>query len=176
MGCTAPRSPASAAARTWGTCSPTARRMPAACGTASTRSPCSSSRTRPRAARPPAAEERAPERVLRNPPEGLDPPGERDTVASVERSPTRMIDRRRELAVAAGGTVTVLVATALMSPHSGGVVATTTPAMVFLLIVLGTALAGGPIAGFVAAAVAFAAQLYYFVPPDHGIGVEDTRS
>jgi len=38
-----------------------------------------------------------------------------------------MIDRRRQLAVAAGGTVTVLVATALMSPHSGGVVATTSP-------------------------------------------------
>ena len=87
-----------------------------------------------------------------------------------------MMDRRRELAVAAGGTVTVLVATALMSPHSGGVVATTTPAVVFLIVVLGAALAGGRIAGFVTAAVAFAAQLYYFVPPDHGIGVEDTRS
>ena len=87
-----------------------------------------------------------------------------------------MTDRRRELAVAAAGIAGVLVATALMSPHSGGVVATTTPAMVFLIIVLAAALAGGRIAGLVTAAVAFGAQLYYFVPPDHGIGVEDTRS
>jgi GAF domain-containing protein len=87
-----------------------------------------------------------------------------------------MIDHRRGPAVAAGGTVAVLVATALMSPHSGGVVATTTPAIVFLIIVLGTALAGGRVAGFVSAAVAFAAQLYYFVPPDHGLAIEDTKS
>ena len=48
--------------------------------------------------------------------------------------------------------------------------------MVFLIIVLASALAGGRDAGLATAAVALVAQLYYFVPPDHGFGVEDSRS
>ena len=87
-----------------------------------------------------------------------------------------LMSRQWRLVVTAAGCLGVLAATALLAPHSGGVVATTTPAMVFLLIVLATALAGGRGPGLVTAVVAVAAQLYYFVPPDHGIGVEDTRS
>jgi PAS domain S-box-containing protein len=84
--------------------------------------------------------------------------------------------RKRSLATAAAGSVGVAVATVVLSPHSGGNVGTTTPAIVFLLLVLATALIGGRAAGLVAAVLAFAAQLYYFVPPDHGLGVANTRS
>ena len=38
------------------------------------------------------------------------------------------------------------------------------------------ALVGGRSAGLVTAALALVAQLYYFVPPDHGFGIEDSRS
>jgi PAS domain S-box-containing protein len=70
----------------------------------------------------------------------------------------------------------VVVATVVLSPHSGGDVGTTTPAIIYLLLVLAAALAGGRAAGLVTAALAFVAQLYFFVPPDHGLGVADSRS
>jgi serine phosphatase RsbU (regulator of sigma subunit)/PAS domain-containing protein len=83
--------------------------------------------------------------------------------------------RQWQLAATAGGVLGVALATLLLTPHSG-LIATTTPAMAFLIIVLATALAGGRIAGLVTAAAAFVCQLYYFVPPDHGLGIADTRS
>lgn len=83
--------------------------------------------------------------------------------------------RQWQLAATAGGVIAVALATILLSPHSGGAVATTTPAMVFLIIVLGTALAGGRVAGLVASAVALFCQSYYFVPPAHDLGIENTR-
>ena len=84
--------------------------------------------------------------------------------------------RQWQLAATVGGVLCVAIATLLLSPHSGGVVNTATPAMAFLIIVLASALAGGRDAGLATAAVALVAQLYYFVPPDHGFGVEDSRS
>ena len=64
----------------------------------------------------------------------------------------------------------------LLSPHSPGSVGTTTPAIVYLLLVLVAALVGGLTAGLVTAGLALVAQDYYFVPPDHGFGIQDSRS
>jgi K+-sensing histidine kinase KdpD len=70
----------------------------------------------------------------------------------------------------------VLVTTLLLAPHSPGAVGTTTPAIVYLLLVLAAALAGGRPAGLVTAALALIAQLYYFVPPDPGSSIPGSRS
>ncbi len=64
----------------------------------------------------------------------------------------------------------------LLSPHSGGAVGTTTPAIVYLLLVLAASLAGGRNAGLVTAALALLAHWYYFVPPDHAFDVDGTRN
>ena len=90
--------------------------------------------------------------------------------------PSTIASRHWRLAVAAVAGLGVAVATMLLSPHSPGAVGTTTPAIVYLLLVLVAALAGGRTAGLFTAALALAAQVYYFVPPDHGFGVEDSRS
>ena len=83
---------------------------------------------------------------------------------------------RPQASGAAGGVLGVIVATALLAPHSGGFVATTTPALVYVLIVLAAALTGRRVAGLVTAAVALVAQWYYFVPPDHGFHIADARN
>jgi PAS domain S-box-containing protein len=90
--------------------------------------------------------------------------------------PSTLASRHWRLAVTAVAALAVAIATMLLSPLSPGSVGTTTPAIVYLLLVLAAALAGGGGAGLVTAALAFVAQLYYFVPPDHGFGVADTRS
>ena len=89
--------------------------------------------------------------------------------------PSTLASRQWRLAVTAVSGVAVLVATLLLAPHSPGSVGTTTPAIVFLLVVLAGALAGGLAAGLSTAAIAFVAQLYYFVPPDRGFGIESSR-
>jgi PAS domain S-box-containing protein len=94
--------------------------------------------------------------------------------SSVE--PPTLASRHWRLAVTAVAAIAVAVATSLLSPHSPGVIGTTTPAIVFLLLVLAAALAGGRAAGLVTAAVALLAQVYYFVPPNHGFGVVDSMS
>jgi serine phosphatase RsbU (regulator of sigma subunit)/PAS domain-containing protein len=91
-------------------------------------------------------------------------------------SPPTLERSRWSISAGAGGLLGVVLATALLSPHSGGWVATTTPAMVFLIIVLAAALAGRRQAGLVTAAFALLAQWYFFVPPKHSFGVADTRS
>jgi PAS domain S-box-containing protein len=83
---------------------------------------------------------------------------------------------RREVGAATAGIAAVAIATAILAPESGDLVATTTPAIVFLLVVLATALAGGRAPGLAAAVVAFASQLWFFVPPDHAFGVRGARS
>jgi PAS domain S-box-containing protein len=90
--------------------------------------------------------------------------------------PSTLVSRHWRLAVTAVAGLAVLVATILLSPHSPGAVGTTTPAIVYLLVVLAAALAGGRLAGFVTAVLALVAQVYYFVPPDHGFSVEDSKS
>jgi PAS domain S-box-containing protein len=70
----------------------------------------------------------------------------------------------------------VVLATVLLSPHSGGFVGTTTPAMVFLIIVLAASLAGRRSAGLVTGALALLSQWYFFVPPKDGFTVTDTRN
>jgi serine phosphatase RsbU (regulator of sigma subunit)/PAS domain-containing protein len=92
------------------------------------------------------------------------------------RALIRAARRRWKVVVTGAGILGVAVVTALLAPQSGDLVATTTPAMIFLLVVLATALAGGRGPGFITAALAFCAQLYFFVPPDHGFQVQDTRS
>jgi PAS domain S-box-containing protein len=84
--------------------------------------------------------------------------------------------RERRLAVSAGAVLAVLVATAVLAPYSPSRIGTTTPAIVYVLLVLAAALAGGRTPGLIAACTAFAAQLYFFVPPDHGFGIEDAKS
>jgi PAS domain S-box-containing protein len=74
-----------------------------------------------------------------------------------------------------GGVLGVIVATALLSPHSGGFVATTTPAVAFLLIVLAASLTGRRTAGLVTAVLALLSQWYFFVPPKHSWDVLDAR-
>ena len=90
--------------------------------------------------------------------------------------PSTLASRHWRLAVAAVAGLGVAIATMLLSPHSPGAVGTTTPAIVYLLLVLVAALAGGRSAGLLTAALALVAQVYYFVPPDHGFDVEDSRS
>jgi PAS domain S-box-containing protein len=89
---------------------------------------------------------------------------------------TAIASRHWRLVVAAVAALAVAIATLLLSPHSPGAVGTTTPAIVYLLLVLAASLAGGRSAGLPTAALALVAQVYYFVPPDHGFGVEDSRS
>ena len=84
--------------------------------------------------------------------------------------------RQWELVVAGAGILAVALVTALLAPQSGHLVATTTPALVFVLVVLAAALAGGHVPGLVTAAFALCAQLYFFVPPEHGFGIQDTRT
>lgn len=90
--------------------------------------------------------------------------------------PRTLVSRHWRLTVTALAAIAVAVATMLLSPHSPGAVGTTTPAIVYLLLVLAAALAGGSSAGLVTAALALVAQVYYFVPPDHGFGVENSRN
>jgi PAS domain S-box-containing protein len=90
--------------------------------------------------------------------------------------PSTLASRQWRLAVAAVSGLAVLVATLLLAPHSPGDVGTTTPAIVFLLLVLVGALTGGLAVGFFTAALAFVAQWYYFVPPADGFGIEDGRA
>ncbi len=97
----------------------------------------------------------------------------RVTTADARRALT---GRHGEIGVAAAGILGVALVTAILAPESGDLVATTTPALVFLLVVFATALAGGRRAGLAAAALAFVAQLYFFVPPDHGFGVQSARN
>lgn len=87
-----------------------------------------------------------------------------------------LADRDRRLVVSAGAVLAVVVATAILAPYSPSRIGTTTPAIVYVLLVLGAALAGGRTAGSVAAGTAFIAQLYFFVPPDHAFGIEDGKS
>lgn len=70
----------------------------------------------------------------------------------------------------------IIVATALLAPHAGGFVGTTTPALVFLLIVLAAALTGRRTAGIATATAGLLAQWYFFVPPTHGFRITDTRN
>jgi PAS domain S-box-containing protein len=90
--------------------------------------------------------------------------------------PPTLASRHWRLAVTAGSVLGVAIATLLLAPHSPGRVGTTTPAIIYLLLVLAGALAGGRAAGFVTAALALVAQVYFFVPPDHGFTIQDSRS
>jgi K+-sensing histidine kinase KdpD len=90
--------------------------------------------------------------------------------------PSTLASRHWRLAVAAVAGLGVAIATMLLSPHSQGAVGTTTPAILYLLLVLVAALVGGRGAGLATAALALVAQVYYFVPPDHGFSVRDSRS
>jgi PAS domain S-box-containing protein len=90
--------------------------------------------------------------------------------------PPTPANRHWRLAVTAVAVLAVAVATLLLSPHSPGAVGTTTPAIIYLILVLAAALAGGRSAGLVAAGLALIAQVYYFVPPDHGFSVQDSKS
>ena len=90
--------------------------------------------------------------------------------------PSTLASRHWRLAVAAVAGLGVAIATMLLSPHSPGVVGTTTPAIVYLVLVLVAALVGGLSAGLLTAGLALVAQVYYFVPPDHGFDVDDSRS
>ncbi|HET6173678.1 MAG TPA: SpoIIE family protein phosphatase [Gaiellales bacterium] len=90
--------------------------------------------------------------------------------------PSTFASRHWRLVVTVAAGLGVALATLILSPHSPGAVGTTTPAIVYLLIVLAAALAGGRVPGLVIAALALLAQVYYFVPPDHGFSVQDSRS
>jgi PAS domain S-box-containing protein len=90
--------------------------------------------------------------------------------------PSTLASRQWRLAVAAVAGLGVAIATMLLSPHSPGAVGTTTPAIVYLLLVLVAAVVGGLTAGLVTAGLALVAQDYYFVPPEHGFGIRDSRS
>ena len=90
--------------------------------------------------------------------------------------PSTLASRHWRLAVTAGAALAVLVTTLLLAPHSPGAVGTTTPAIVYVLLVLAAALVGGRPAGLVTAALALIAQVYYFVPPDHGFSIQGSRN
>jgi K+-sensing histidine kinase KdpD len=90
--------------------------------------------------------------------------------------PSTLASRHWRLAVAAVAGLGVALFTLLMSPHSPGAVGTTTPAIVYLLLVLLASLVGGRAAGLSTAVVALIAQVYYFVPPNHGFGIENSRN
>ena len=90
--------------------------------------------------------------------------------------PSTLASRHWRLAVTAGAALAVLITTLLLAPHSPGAVGTTTPAIVYVLLVLAAALVGGRPAGLVTAALALIAQVYYFVPPDHGFSIQGSRN
>ncbi len=91
-------------------------------------------------------------------------------------APPTLESTSRRLSASAGGVLAVVLATLLLSPHSGGFVGTTTPAMVFLIFVLAASLAGRRPAGLVTAALALLSQWYFFVPPKHSFSAADTRN